>query len=600
MTQEPARLARLLRSLQEPRARVAVAVVALVLMLPSVADRFALDDHVLALKARAHTGVQGLASEPLWLFTFTTGRPADNQALMDQGVLLPWWSDPQHLNAFFRPLSSLTHLLDFQLWPHAPRLMHVHSLLWFAVLLVVILHLYRRLSPEPAWLPGFAFLLYALDAAHGTTVGWISNRNALVSAAFALPAVFAHHRVRRHGGRLAGVVGPLCFALGLCAGETALAVLGYLVAYAVCLDRDALRARLMALAPYLVLLLAHRALYHFLGLGSFGSAGYHDPLHEPWAFARALAYNLPVLLSAQLGAPTADVAFWGSLAERQQLYVLSWLTLGALGWLAAPLLRRSAQARFWALGMLLAAVPVSASIPGERLLLVVGVGAAALVALLIAAPLREHAGQARLQGLLLAGLVAAHLLAAPLGLVLQANSMNLVAAAVDRVDASLGDAPDLADKSLVVVNAPVNILLSYLQLARLHRGAPHPAHVYWLASASSQISVMRSAERTLRVSLSRGFLEQPEQTHYRSDPSALGVGNEVQLSELAVKVVEVTADARPKTVDFSFAHRLDSPRYLLRQYRDGKLWPWQPPTLGASERFSAEDFFRVVVSEPFR
>ena len=46
----------------------------------------------------------------------------------------------------------------------------------------------------------------------------------------------------------------------------------------------------------------------------------------------------------------------------------------------APLLRRDSLARFWAVGMFLAAIPVSATTPGNRLLTFVGVGAAGLLA----------------------------------------------------------------------------------------------------------------------------------------------------------------------------------------------------------------------------
>src|SRR4029453_4870479 len=46
----------------------------------------------------------------------------------------------------------------------------------------------------------------------------------------------------------------------------------------------------------------------------------------------------------------------------------------------APLARRDRLARFWAFGMLLATVPVSATVPGDRLLTFAGIGAAGLLA----------------------------------------------------------------------------------------------------------------------------------------------------------------------------------------------------------------------------
>ena len=74
----------------------------------------------------------------------------------------------------------------------------------------------------------------------------------------------------------------------------------------------------------------------------------------------------------------------------------------------------------------------------------------------------------------------------------------------------------------------------------------------------------------------------------------------VALGELDARVIESDADGRPSTVDFSFAKRLDSTRYLFMCYRDGVLVPWRPPSLGGSERFAAQDFFEIIGREVAR
>ena len=138
---------------------------ALVLAVTSVGPHHALDDYVLGLIARSRGGPLGLVRSPLDLFTFTTGNPASNHRLMDVGLMLPWWTDPELKIAFFRPVSSLTHWLDERLWPSSPVLMHLHSLAWFGVLLVAAAAAYRRLEGG-ARAVGLAFLLYAFDATH--------------------------------------------------------------------------------------------------------------------------------------------------------------------------------------------------------------------------------------------------------------------------------------------------------------------------------------------------------------------------------------------------------------------------------------------------
>ncbi len=604
------KLQRICRQFERPRSVWVIAGLAVVLVLPSLSDRLVLDDHVLALLQRDETGIRGLRSGALDLFTFTTGDVETNRALMDEGALLPWWADERHLNAFLRPLSSLTHLLDFHLWPNAPLLMHVHSILWFGALLLVIARLYRDLSPlsptptwspAPTWLSGLAFLLFALDDAHGVTVGWIANRNAIAAATFALLALGAHHRLRSQRWRPGAYLAPFYLAVGLLAGETAIAVCGYLLAYAIFLDRAPASERLRSLWPYAALVLLELGTHRVLGLGSFGSGAYHDPAREPIAFAAALVRNLPILLSAQLGIPVADLTFWGAPQLWLPLFALSLITLAALFAAALPIWRRDAHGRFWTLGMVLAAIPVAASLPGERLLLMVGVGASPLVASILFSLAREAAPQAPnmprpLRGAIFAFLAVLHLVVAPLLLPVRARSMEVLGAAMDRADRSIPMTEAITQKTAVIVNAPFDVMASYIQVMRQSRRQPRPRHLYWLSTASSPLHVSRVGERTLRIRPRHGFIYTPPEQHYRGDFSAFSKGQVIRLSEMNVHINDRTADGRPAEADFTFSAPLDSGRYLFLSWVDGEYKPFNMPAQGQSVRLPAQDFFRIVFS----
>ena len=106
---------------------------------------------------------------------------------------------PDFRMSFWRPLSSLTHVLDHVLWPRSFVLAHAQSMLWFAALLAVVAVLYRRFHVP--WIAHLALLLYALDDARGWVLGWVANRNALVAATLAFAALAVHDRVRRDGWR---------------------------------------------------------------------------------------------------------------------------------------------------------------------------------------------------------------------------------------------------------------------------------------------------------------------------------------------------------------------------------------------------------------
>ncbi|HAG97136.1 MAG TPA: hypothetical protein DCL78_23610, partial [Gammaproteobacteria bacterium] len=95
------------------------------------------------------------------LFSFINGDPERNRLLMDYS-LIPWWTYSELKYAFWRPLSELSHWLDYQLWPNQPWLMHLHNIVWYMGALVLIAKLYQRFQPgEGAAL--LALFLYALD-----------------------------------------------------------------------------------------------------------------------------------------------------------------------------------------------------------------------------------------------------------------------------------------------------------------------------------------------------------------------------------------------------------------------------------------------------
>ena len=234
------------------------------------------------------------------------------------------------------------------------------------------------LGPGPT--AGLAVLLYAVDDAHGVTVGWIANRNALVAAAFAVLTILVYDRWRRQHWRPGAWLGPLCFAVALTGGESAIAVGAYLIAHAVCLARDDWRIRIASLLPYGILVVVWRLLYSALGYGALGTDLYIDPGREPVVFLLAVVERLPVLMLGQLGLPPAEL--WMFLSDRGQLLLAlsGALFLAMVTVLAMPLLRRSPVARFFGLGALLAAIPISATYPFDRLLIYVGIGALGLVA----------------------------------------------------------------------------------------------------------------------------------------------------------------------------------------------------------------------------
>ena len=133
-----------------------VTAVGVVLTLPSLWAGLYLDDYVLWATASGASALRDLFPPSLDMFAFIDGDPGRTRQMMDRGIL-PWWTFEAARLAFWRPLTSLTHWLDFALWPDRPALMHLHNVVWFAALLVVLALTYRRLIGR-TWVAGLAAL----------------------------------------------------------------------------------------------------------------------------------------------------------------------------------------------------------------------------------------------------------------------------------------------------------------------------------------------------------------------------------------------------------------------------------------------------------
>ncbi|MBM4363881.1 MAG: hypothetical protein FJ104_14465, partial [Deltaproteobacteria bacterium] len=579
---------RLIRLLAARRARVAAIFAGLLLLAPSIPSGLAADDWFHRLVLTGSRALGGVHHDALRLFVFSDGDPAVGRAQQDSGMI-GWWADPETAIAYFRPLSSFTHWLDYRLWPDLPWVMHLQSGLWFAAALVALAAVYRRFSPGPG--PAtLALLLYAVDDAHGFVVSWIANRNALVALALGLPVLVLHDRARRGGEVGAGRLAALLFAVALLAGESAVAVAGYLLAYALTLDPGRSAERLRAFLPYAMVFLVWRAVYALLGFGTRGSGLSVDPVADPIGFLAAAAGRAPVLLAAQLAAPPSDL--WeifpvvAPLAQPVVLAVAAVLLVGLPLLLRGPL-REEPALRFFALGALFSVLPATAQVPHDRLLLYAGVGAQALVARLLHALLAREAWTRRPGGggasvsLRAAGygLALFHLGIAPLWLPLRARGPSDVRTLLARADRSLPSGAEVRGKTVVLVNPPADAFAGYLPMWRAAEGREGPARLRWLATGASRLTIERTSARRLRVESEGGFLRLASERMQRSLARPFQVGERVEIPGLTVEVLSLTADGRPLAVSAELDLRLEDPDLRLYEWSDGGYVPFRIPAV---------------------
>ncbi len=571
----------LLALVLHPRLPRGLAAASTLLLLPTLGLGFHLDDFVHRYLFSGLPGSAALLRAYQSPFGIANGDPASNHWQVEQGYA-PWWIYPRLLVSMYRPLSALTHRLDAALWPDSAPLQHAHSLLFYFALVYAVTRLYRGLLGTSA-VAGVAAVMYAFDHTHGFAVGWIANRNAVVCALLGVCALASHQRARSGGSRAHAVLSPLLFGCALLAGEGAIAIFGYLLGYALFLERGPLALRLRTLLPHLLVLAGWRVLYRALGRGAAFSGLYIDPGHEPLRFALAVLQRAPRLLLGQLGLPPAESSQYLSDPLQHAHYALALLVAG---WLLAsmlPLLRADATARFFGFGMLAALVPACTTHPNNRLLFFVGLGALGLLAqlwhglLARASWLAKGAlwqGCARTFVIAFAGF---HLFLSPLLLPLTACSIALTSPAEAAAESARAQA---AGRDLVVVGSPDYFYVKLLpELAALEQ-RPAPRRVRALCFGAVPLRIERPDAQTLDLAFGGGLLAAPLQELYRARELVMPVGSVVQLRGLRIEVRALTADRRVAAARFRFDAPLEDPRFVFVTWDGSRYRSFRPPPVG--------------------
>jgi len=580
--------------LARPSIVIWAAAAAILLTAPAWWTGFAADDYFIRAIALQDREVPGISTSRLDAFSFTTGGPELVAEAIEQGVL-PWWTYPDVHIAFWRPLAALTHAADFLLFPDAPFLMHVLNSLWYAALAAVAALLYRRLD-LPLWAAGLAALMYAADDARGMGVGWIANRNGIMAAFFALAALLAHDMQRRDGRRAAAPVAWACLALGLLSGESAVAVGGYLFAYACLLDPKGFRRGFIAILPYAAIVAIWRVVYVAGGYACEGTALYIDPAGRPGAFLQTLPAHLAVLLLGQFGLPSSGL--WSVSPAWGEMLILA-IGAPALAWAAwtlTPMLRRNRTAAFLGLGCVLAAVPPCATLPNDRLLFLVGFGAMGLVALLIGAWFDRRRELSRSARVIACAWIAIHMVHGPA--TLPATTLTSLGFgrplewAADTLAEEMAEAQtEDRDARPIVLNTPADLMMAYMPFMHAAEGRAPVLGTRLLTAGYARIRLLREDARTLLVRLEGGWMNRPWARIFRDETQPLEQGETVRVGDMTAEVVETTSDGRPLAVRFRFDAPLESPRYRWLNWGARGFTPFTPPAPGEERTVERLPFF---------
>jgi hypothetical protein len=362
-----------------------------VLFSPAITAPFVFDDYLHDMMVR---GSYPSPRGPFDLYDFVGN--GDRALLYDRGVY-PWWSDPQLTIRFWRPLSSAVLWFERGITESALAL-HLHSYLWWILLVLASVRFYARRLPRRAALLSTA--IFALAPCHALPLAWLANREVLLSLTFGILALDEATRTDSANEAKRVLLTALFWTLALLSGEYALGMLGYFgVSWLYDVFGQRTRASGSTSAPqyfrglaFALPAVAYLATRKVLGYGTHGSAFYSDPsdnlrVYLETAPRRIVTLALDAFWSLNLHTLELDTS-WYLLALSVAASVYS--ALVGMRWLRACSEQRSIELLHWALpGALLALIPVAAVIPSPRVVGCALFGLAPLMGALIDCVWRE-------------------------------------------------------------------------------------------------------------------------------------------------------------------------------------------------------------------
>ena len=133
-----------------------------------------------------------------------------------KGLSLPsvGWAFTHSQVANWIPLTTLSHMLDCDLFGERAGGHHLVNVLWHTANAVLLFLVLRQMTGS-RWRSALIAALFAIHPLRAESVAWISERKDVLSGFFFLLTIGAYVRHTRHPTRFTRLALPGCFALGL-------------------------------------------------------------------------------------------------------------------------------------------------------------------------------------------------------------------------------------------------------------------------------------------------------------------------------------------------------------------------------------------------
>ena len=525
-------------------------------------------------------------------FNFFDPQTENYQALLDFGTL-PWWLSDNAKLHFFRPLATLTHYFDYQLWPDNTHMMHAMNMLWYILGLFMIFLCYRQFGINRA-VALFALLLVILDISIFHVISWIASRSMLMVISIGFFCLYAYDR---------GVdsarwycLSFISLALTLLSAEGAVGICTYLAAYVLAFDQRPWIKRFLAILPFAALTLVWRWLYVKAGFGSSGLDFYIDPSHDLTGFINRAIWLYPGnyfelfsgidILSGQISNPI-----------RQNF---AWAGLGLLAiniWLFWQPLKDNKAFRFFFVASIFSLIPSLTIALSPRTMILPYIAFAIVIAFVFYYLFTGYF--TGLKKKLVWVMVAFHGMMHLLLAFTVSAYMTVSLIAADTMDRGNETLPyDLEDKHVVFLNSERPFWLIFLghELARQQK--PLPDSIRILSSAFYPTTITRLSNNVISMTADPGFqfdakplTQQTFSGHYayltmhlmgllRNKNELWQTGRARQFDDMAI-YVDALFEGKPKTLRIEWYPDKNKPYLWLYWNKDNKAYAlFEMPKVG--------------------
>jgi hypothetical protein len=237
---------------------------------------------------------------------------------------------------------------------------------------------------------------------------------------------------------------------------------------------------------------------------------------------------------------------------------------------------RSRPARFGALAVALGCVPLTASHPGDRLLILTSFGMAITFGELLAAWLLRGRSLAKQASAALVLVV--HLLISPVAVATLSSNLQ-------QLNSESGSAPiygpelpneGLERKGLVIVHAPNYTAAEYLPTIRSLRGLARPNFVWVLHDGPQAPEIRRIDERTIELRAAGGWPSTLFSAYWRSTTQSPFVVGETIKTVDYVATIKAVDQGKATVVEFRFRARLEHSTLVWATWSGTEFVPVDP------------------------